>query len=162
MSSCEELVIIAFLVRCIFVVFRINLYIVRVCFIWRDGVGKSWEEELRSKKEWKNPYHRSIFPSLVIFIFLFSNLNELIHILLLYYSSNHWLNELFFNSSTLLSMHPSSYPYIDVLRIYILLEDMYLFLEQSLKLRWWSTTLLWWHTTNCNSIHKWCGIQSSY
>jgi len=75
----------------------------------------------------------SIFPSLVIFIFLFSNLNELIHILLLYYSSNNWLNELFFNSSTLLSMHPSSYPYIDVLIIYILLEDMYLFLEQSLK-----------------------------
>jgi hypothetical protein len=104
----------------------------------------------------------SIFPSLVIFIFLFSNLNELIHILLLYYSSNNWLNELFFNSSTLLSMHPSSYPYIDVLIIYILLEDMYLFLEQSLKLSWWSTTLLWWHTTNCNSIHKWCGIQSSY
>jgi hypothetical protein len=104
----------------------------------------------------------SIFPSLVIFIFLFSNLNELIHILLLYYSSNHWLNELFFNSSTLLSMHPSSYPYIDVLTTYILLEDMYLFLEQSLKLSWWSTTLLWWHTTNCNSIHKWCGIQSSY
>lgn len=30
-------------------------------------------------------------------------------------------------------MHPSSYPYIDVLIIYILLEDMYLFLEQSLK-----------------------------